>query len=173
MAVAFGLGGFEVSLVLWILQVLRLDAGQVSRLLVECTVVMMVVQAAMFFLAAARPRWKPAGAAAAFAAMAAAVALTPLATGAIAMSASVAVLAAAATVLQAMLSFGTVTTAGSRPGAALGLQLSLSSVGQGLGSFSAGALFSASSSGFYASAALLAVAAFGAGATEKGPSQQT
>ena len=101
MAVAFGLGGFEVSLVLWILQVMRLDAGQVSRLLVECTVVMMVVQATMFFLPAARPRWKPAGAAAAFAGMAAAVALTPLATGAIAMSALVAILAAAATVLQA------------------------------------------------------------------------
>lgn len=169
MAVAFGLGGFEVSLVLWILQVMRLDAGQVSRLLVECTVVMMVVQAAMFFLPAARPRWNPAGAAAAFTGMATAVALTPLATGVIAMSALVVVLAAAATALQAMLSFGTVTTAGNRPGGALGLQLSLTSVGQGLGSFSAGALFSASGGGFYASAALLAVAAFGAGAMSRGP----
>jgi MFS family permease len=172
MAVAFGLGGFEVSLVLWILQVMRLDAGQVSLLLVECTVVMMVVQATMFFVPAARPRWKPAGAAAAFAGMAAAIALTPLAPGVIAMSALVAVLAAAATVLQAMLSFGTVTTAGNRPGAALGLQLSLSSVGQGLGSFSAGALFSASGDGFYPSATLLAVAAIGAGSMSKGPSAQ-
>ena len=71
-----------------------------------------------------------------------------------------------------MLSFGTVTTAGNRPGAALGLQLSLTSVGQGLGSFSAGALFSASGGGFYASATLLAVAAFGAGVMSKGPSPQ-
>jgi len=172
LALAFGLGGFEVSLVLWILQVMRLDAGQVSRLLVECTVVMMVVQATMFFVPAARPRWKPAGAAAAFAGMAAAIALTPVAPGVIAMSALVAVLAAAATVLQAMLSFGTITTAGNRPGAALGLQLSRSSVGQGLGSFSAGALFSASGGGFYTSAALLAAAAFGAGAMSKSLSTQ-
>ena len=165
MAAAFGLGGFEVSLVLWVVQVVRLEIGLVSRILVECTVVMMVVQATIFFLPAARPRWNRVGAGVAFGSMAAAVALTPLAPGAWAMFALVAIIAAAATLLQAMLSFGTVTSAGSRTGAALGLQLSLSSVGQGLGSFSAGALFSPSGGGFYASAALLAAAAIWAAST--------
>ena len=159
MAVTFGIGGFEVSLVLWVFQVMRLEAGLVSRILVECSVVMMVVQATIFFLPAARPRWKPVAAGVAFGAMAAAVALTPLAPGAWAMFALVAIIAAAATLLQAMLSFGTVTSAGRHTGAALGLQLSLSSVGQALGSFSAGALFSPSGGGFYASAALLAASA--------------
>lgn len=159
MAVTFGVGGFEVSLVLWVFQVMRLEAGLVSRILVECTVVMMVVQATIFFLPAARPRWEPVAAGAAFGAMAAAVALTPLAPGAWAMFALVAIIAAAATLLQAMLSFGTVTSAGDHTGAALGLQLSLSSIGQALGSFSAGALFSPSGGGFYASAALLAASA--------------
>lgn len=159
MAVTFGIGGFEVSLVLWVLQVMRLQAGLVSIILVECAVVMMVVQATIFFLPAARPRWQPVAAGVAFGAMAAAVALTPLATGPWAMFALVAIIAATATLLQTMLSLGTVTSAGSHTGAALGLQLSLSSVGQGLGSFSAGALFSPSGGGFYVSAALLAGAA--------------
>jgi len=160
MAVTFGIGGFEVSLVLWVLQVMRLEAGLVSRILVECTVVMMVVQATIFFLPAAQPQWKPVAAGVAFGVMAAAVALIPLAAGAWAMFTLVAIIAAAGTLLQAMLSLGTVTSAGSHTGAALGLQLSLSSVGQALGSFSAGALFSPSGGGFYASAALLAAAAF-------------
>ena len=172
MAVTFGIGGFEVSLVLWVLQVMRLEAGLVSRILVECTVVMMVVQATIFFLPAARPRWKPVAAGVAFGAMAAAVALTPLAPGAWAMFALVAIIAAAATLLQAMLSFGTVTSAGGHTGAALGLQLSLSSVGQALGSFSAGALFSPSGGGFYASAALLAASAiWAASARDSAPAE--
>ena len=159
MVVTFGIGAFEVSLVLWVFQVLRLEAGFVSRILVECAVVMMIVQAIMFFLPAARPRWNPVAAGVAFAAMAAAIAATPLASGAGALFAVVAIVAAATTLLQAMLSFGTVTSAGRHTGAALGLQLSLSSAGQALGSLGAGAAFSPSGSGFYASAALLAAAA--------------
>ena len=170
MAVTFGIGGFEVSLVLWVVQVMRLDAGVVSKMLVECTVVMMVVQATIFFLPAARARWNPLAAGVAFAAMAAAVSLIPLAPGAWAVFASVAVIAASATLLQAMLSFGTVKSAGGRTDAALGLQLSLSSVGQGLGSLSAGTLFSPSGSSFFVSSAMLAAAGIAA-ATALGPAQ--
>ena len=160
MAVTFGIGGFEVSLVLWVVQVLRLDASLVSRMLVECTIVMMMVQALIFLLPAARPRWKPSAAGVAFVAMAGAIAAVPLAGGGWIGFAAVAVIAITATLLQTMISLGTVASARSRAGAALGLQLSLSSVGQGVGSFTAGALFSASGGGFFVSAAL--VAAMGA-----------
>ena len=160
MAVTFGIGGFEVSLVLWVVQVLRLDAALVSRMLVECTVVMMIVQVLIFLLPAARPRWNPPAAGMALVAMAAAIAAVPLAGGGWIGFAAVAVIAITATLLQMMISLGTVASARSRAGAALGLQLSLSSVGQGVGSFAAGALFSASGGGFFVSAAL--VAAMGA-----------
>ena len=158
MAVTFGIGGFEVSLVLWAVQVMRLEAGVLSRMLVECTVVMMIVQATIFFLPAARPRWNPLAAGAAFSAMAVAVALIPLTPAAWAVFGAVAVVAASATLLQAMLSFGTVASAGNHIGAALGLQLSLSSLGQGLGSLSAGTLFSPSGNSFFASAVILLAA---------------
>jgi len=137
---------------------MRLEAGVLSRMLVECTVVMMIVQATIFFLPAARPRWNPLAAGAAFSAMAVAVALIPLTPAAWAVFGAVAVVAASATLLQAMLSFGTVTSAGNHIGAALGLQLSLSSLGQGLGSLSAGTLFSPSGNSFFASAVILLAA---------------
>lgn len=148
MAVTFGIGAFEVSLVLWVVQVLRLDASIVSRMLIECTVVMMAVQATIFVMPAARPSWNPIGAALAFVAMGVAIGAIPFSTAPWSGFLAVAVIAATATLLQTMLSLGTVAYSADRAGSALGLQLSLSSAGQGLGSLGAGALFSPSGGGF-------------------------
>lgn len=155
MAGTFGIGAFEVSLVLWVVQVLRLAPALASRMLIECTIVMMAVQVVIFVLPAARPSWNPRAAAAAFIAMGVALAAMPLAGSAPVAYIAIAVIAASATLLQTMVSLGTVAASPARAGAALGLQLSLSSVGQGLGSLAAGAFFSASGGGFFVSAVVL------------------
>ena len=159
MAITFAVGAFEVSLMLWSVQVLRLDQGMVSRMLVECTLVMMAAQVIITIVPAARPRWHARLAGSAFLIAAVAMAATPWARSSAWLFVSVAVIAIAATVLQAMLALGTLKTAGQALGAFLGLQLSLSSIAQAAGSFSAGALFSAMGTGFLMPAAVLAVAA--------------
>ena len=159
MAITFGVGAFEVSLMLWSVQVLKLDDATMSRMLVECTVVMMVAQSVITLVPGARPRWNTAGAVFALVATAVAIGVTPWLASSLALFASVAVIAVGATVLQAMIALGTIRMAGSAIGAVLGLQLALSSVAQGAGSFSAGLLFTPNGAGFLVPAAILAIAA--------------
>ena len=158
-SVAFAIGAFEISLILWSQQVLRVDTSFTSRLLLACTVVMALTQAALVFVPAARPRWSSRRATLLFALLAptmVANAWWPHPNMALA---SIAVFAVLATVLQAMLSLGTVETAGPRPGSRIGLQLSLASAGQGGGSLAAASAFSASGGGFYLAAGLVLGAA--------------
>ena len=158
-AVAFGLGAFEISLILWAEQVLRMNAAFTSRLLLECTVVMAMTQGALLFVPSARPRWSSRAATLLFALLAVAVAANPLLPHVGTAVASVAAFAILATALQAMLSLGTVETAGAEPGRRIGLQLSLNSAGQGGGSLAAASVFTASGTGFYVAAVLLVGAA--------------
>src|SRR5699024_5979239 len=112
MAITFGVGAFEVSLMLWSVQVLRLGQAMVSRMLVECTVVMMVAQVIITMVPAARPRWHARLAGMAFLITAVAMAATPWARSPAWLFVTVAVIALTATVLQAMLALGTLKTAG-------------------------------------------------------------
>ena len=159
MAITVGVGAFEVSLMLWSVQVLKLDDATMSRMLVECTVVMMVAQSVITLVPGARPRWNTTGAVFALVATAAAIGSTPWLSSSFALFASVAVIAVGATVLQAMIALGTIRMAGSAVASVLGVQLALSSVAQGAGSFSAGLLFTRSGTGFLVPAAILAIAA--------------
>jgi DHA1 family multidrug resistance protein-like MFS transporter len=158
MVVTFGVGSFEVSLVLWGVQVLRLDPAVLARMLLECTVVMMAVQVVVFLAPAMLPRWRPATAAASFALMALALAIVPLDRAAWVAFAAVAMLAVSATLLQAMLTLHAVTR-DSGSGRALGLQLGFANGGQALGSLGAGALFDATGASFYAAAGIIGAAA--------------
>ena len=158
-AVAFGLGAFEISLILWGRRVLGMEAAFMARMLLECTVVMALTQAALVFVPAARPRWNSRGAATLFVLLAAAVAANALWPRTLTAVASVAAFAVLATILQAMLSLGTVETAGAQPGRRIGLQLSLNSAGQGGGSLAAAAVFGVSGNSFWIAAFLLASAA--------------
>ena len=158
-AAAFGLGAFEISLILWGGQVLGMDPASMARMLLECTVVMALTQAALVLVPAARPRWSSRVAAGLFVLLGAAIAANavwPRTTTAVA---SIAAFAILATVLQAMLSLGTVETAGTQPGKRIGLQLSVNSAGQGGGSLAAAAAFSASGGSFWLAASMLALAA--------------
>lgn len=159
MAVTFGIGSFEVSILLWAVQVLRLDPPLVTRMLLECTLVMMAVQGGIFLLPGALPRFGPASASIAFGTMALALAMSPLHPAAWLAFAAVAVLAVSATLLQAMLAVHVVSGNGQRTGEVLGFQLALSNGGQALGSLSAGTLFSASGTSFFAASAVLAIVA--------------
>lgn len=158
-AVAFAIGAFEISLILWSQQVLRMEAAFTSRLLLACTLVMALTQAVLVFVPLARPRWSAAGAAVLFGLLAPAIAVNAWWPRPDTAFISVAVFAILATVLQAMLSLGTIETAGARPGSRIGLQLSLASAGQGGGSLAAASAFTASGGGFYLAAALAVAAA--------------
>ena len=158
-AVAFAIGAFEISLILWSQQVLRMESAFTSRLLLACTVVMALTQAVLVFVPVARPRWSAMGAAVLFGALAPAIAVNAWLPRPGTAFISVAVFAVLATVLQAMLSLGTIETAGARPGSRIGLQLSLASAGQGGGSLAAASAFTASGGGFYLAAALALAAA--------------
>jgi predicted MFS family arabinose efflux permease len=159
MAVTFGIGSFEVSILLWAVQVLRLEPSVVTRMLLECTLIMMAVQAGIFLLPGALPRLGPANASIAFATMALALAMAPLHPAAWLSFIAVAVLAISATLLQAMLAVHVVSANGRRTGEVLGIQLALSNGGQALGSLAAGTLFSASGRSFFAASAVLAIVA--------------
>lgn len=158
-AVTFAIGAFEISLILWSQQVLRMEASFTSRLLLACTLLMALTQAALVLVPAARPRWNAPAAAVIFGLLAPTIAANAWWPRADTAFISVAVFAILATVLQAMLSLGTVETAGPRPGSRIGLQLSLASAGQGGGSLAAASAFTTSGGGFYLAAAFAVAAA--------------
>ena len=158
MAVTFGIGSFEVSIVLWGVQVLRLDPPVLARMLLECTVLMMAVQAAIFLAPAMLPRWRPASAAACFSLMALALAVVPLSAVQWVAFTAVAMLAVSATLLQAMLALH-VISGDTGSGKALGLQLGFANGGQALGSLAAGALFNAAGASFFVAAGFIAAVA--------------
>ena len=157
--VAFGVGAFEISLMLSLERVIGADRGTIARALLECTIVMMIVQVAMFAVPAVRPRWSACGAAILFFIMAASSASNGAWPAALVAYATVVPFAASATVLQSMISIATVKSGRASAGRSIGWQLAASSAGQGLGGLAASLSFAPSGRGFYFGAAIMLCAA--------------
>jgi MFS family permease len=137
--VMFGLGSFEVSLTLQGQQLLKLKAAEVSLMFVECSLVMILVQAFVF-----SPLTKRLGSALlalAFLAMAAGIALLPYSASYYMLLLGVGLIAAASGILIPVLAYLVSLTAGARQGTALGAQTAAANLGQAVGSVTAGWLF--------------------------------
>lgn len=156
-AVAFGMGSFEVAALLWGWEVAKLERSIAASILVEWAVMMVATQGTLL----AWPRLRPAWAASRVAGLLGIMAVTNLAmtisAGAWLVFAATAVMATAATVLQVMVTAQVLAAGGANAGWALGLQIAIVAGGQAAGSLLAGALFSVAGSSFYAGAMALAV----------------
>lgn len=150
----FGLGSFEVALTLQGQQALNLPPTKVSLMFVECSLVMILVQAFVFL-----PLIKRFGGlllAWAFLVMAAGSALLPYSTNYYLLLLGVAMIAGASGILIPALAYLVSFAAGVRQGAALGVQTAAASLGQAAGSFAAGWLFGLfAAAPFWAAAAVL------------------
>lgn len=174
--VAFGVGAFEISLMLSLERVIGADRGAIARALLECTIVMMTVQVAMFAVPAVRPRWSAGGAAILFFIMAASTASNGAWPASLVAYATVVPFAASATVLQSMISVATVRSGQASAGRSIGWQLAASSAGQGLGGLAASLSFAPSGRGFYFGAAIMlcaAIVAWGARSRNRNPPSST
>lgn len=136
----FGLGVFEVAIALQGQRVLGLDPLRIGLLFMECSLVMVVVQVLVFSPLARRVGFGfiivPA-----FLAMAAGVGLVPSVVTLGWLMLLVGVFAAGAGILIPMLAYRVSLNAGPASGAALGKQTAAASLGQGLGSATAGWLY--------------------------------
>jgi len=151
-AVAFALGAFEVGLTLLSTQALQLSQAKLAAMFVECSMVMIVAQ--VLISAGVFDRLPPrAVLAAGTVILALGFGLLPFTGAGVAMTLSIAAVAASAGILLPLLSYWTSLQSVHARGAALGTQSSFASLGQALGSSSAGGLF-----------ALTPVAPFWAGA---------
>lgn len=137
--VMFGIGSFEVGLVLQGQQVLNLGPREISWMFVECSLVMILAQ--VFLLASLIRRVGSGLLAPAFLTMAIGVALLPYATSFPAMQIVVGLVAAASGLLIPALAYLVSLAAGSSQGKALGQQTAAASLGQAAGSVAAGWLF--------------------------------
>jgi MFS family permease len=139
-AIAFALGSFEVGLILFGRQQLALDPPEIARMFVECSLVMIVVQAAL--AAGLFRRLRPAPImTACVAVLGVAFALLPYAGAGFGMSLAIAGIAGAAGALMPLLSYWISLHSEEARGAGLGAQASSTSLGQALGSAGAGGLF--------------------------------
>ena len=136
----FGLGVFEVAIALQGQQVLGMDPLQIGLVFMECSLVMVLVQVAVFSPLATRVGFRsiitPA-----FLAMAVGVGLLPLATDITSLSLLVGIFAAGSGILVPMLAYRISLDAGVAQGAGLGKQVAAASLGQALGSAAAGLLY--------------------------------
>jgi len=135
----FGLGSFEVAITLQGQQVLSLRPGEVSLMFVECSLVMIVVQAFVFLplvkrLGSALLPW-------AFLVMAAGTALLPYSTSYYLLLFGVGMISAASGILIPALAYLVSLVAGVQQGAVLGVQTAAANLGQAAGSAAAGWLF--------------------------------
>ena len=156
-AVAFGMGSFEVAAMLWGLEVSRLERPVAASILVEWAVMMVVTQATLLAWPRLRPAWATSRVAGLLGVMAVTNLAMTLSAGAWLVFAATAVMATAATVLQVMVTSQVLATGGAREGWALGLQIAIVGGGQAAGSLLAGVLFSLAGMSFYAGAAVLGV----------------
>ena len=143
-AIAFvstlAIGAFEVGLSLRGKLVLGMDSYQIGMMFAECSIVMLVVQA-LVFSPLVRPdltRWflTPS-----LVVLALGLTLVPLASGYIATTVAVALVAASAGVLSPVVTYWVSLSAGKTQGAALARITSAESLGQVLGSAGGGLLF--------------------------------
>jgi predicted MFS family arabinose efflux permease len=159
--VAIGIGAFEVGLALRGSQDLGMGPRQVALMFTACSLVMFVVQAAVFspMVAPASTRWfiMPA-----LITMAVALILVPRTTDFTALLAIVAVVAASAGILSPILTYWVSLEGGTSKGAELGKQTAVTSLGQTLGSLVGGSFFASTilqGAPFLISSILLAAAA--------------
>ena len=138
--VSAGIGVFEVGLALRGKQDLGLSQYQIAIMFTECSLVMLVVQAAVFspWVKPETTRWFIAPA---FAILAAALFLVPRASDFTLMLAVVGAVAASAGVLSPILTYWISSKAGQAQGAELGKQTSAASLGAAIGSAAGGVLF--------------------------------
>ena len=138
--VSAGIGVFEVGLALRGKQDLGLSQYQIAIMFTECSLVMLVVQAAVFspWIKPETTRWFIAPA---FAILAAALFLVPCASDFTLMLAVVGAVAASAGLLSPILTYWISTKAGRAQGAQLGKQTSAASLGAAIGSAAGGVLF--------------------------------
>jgi len=156
-AVAFALGGFEVGLTLLSTQALQLSQAKLAAMFVECSVVMIVAQ--VLISVGLFDRLPPRAVLAAGAViLALGFGLLPFSGAGVAMALSIAAVAASAGILLPLLSYWTSLQSVHARGAALGTQSSFASLGQTLGSSSAGGLFAlAPGAPFWAGALAVAI----------------
>lgn len=155
----FGLGAFEVSITLLGRKILGLSPSGISLIFTTCSLVMIAVQVLLFSPGSRRFD----GAqflAPAFVLMATALGLQPFTAQLQTLLPLVAVLAAAMGVLAPTLAYLVSLSAGTAQGTALGTLTAMSSLGQALGSVSAGWLFAMMpQASFWFTAALLMIGA--------------
>ena len=156
--VMFGIGSFEVGLALQGQQVLNLGPREIGWMFAKCSLVMILVQ--IFALAPLLKRVGSGLLAPAFLAMAAGIALLPLAATYPGLIVGVGLVAGASGVLIPSLAYLVSLAAGTRHGMALGKQTAAASLGQAAGSAVAGWLFAVLiGRSFWVTAALLALGA--------------
>jgi predicted MFS family arabinose efflux permease len=156
----FGLGAFEVGLMLLAVQTLSLGAGMLALLFVECSVVMLLVQGWLALAPATVSRRTPAIVAAAFAAMAAGFAVLALKPSLGAAYAGVALVAGGSGALLPLLTLLASLPRGIGLGATIGIQSAAANFGQAGGSAAAGWLYAAlNRESFWLYAALMALGA--------------
>jgi len=155
----FGLGVFEVAIVLQGQQVLGLNPLQIGLIFMDCSLVMVVVQVLVF-----SPLVRNVGfrfiITPAFLAMAVSVGLLSVVTDLTWIMLLVGLFAAGSGILIPMLAYRVSLDASTAQGAELGKQTAAASLGQGLGSVAAGGLFSiAIGAPFWLTAVLLSLGA--------------
>ena len=160
--VAAGVGTFEVGIALRGNQDLGMDPRQVALMFTTCSLVMFLVQAAVFS-PIVKPRSTRWFIAPALVVMAVALFLVPRTSEFTALIVIVAVVAASAGVVSPILTYWVSLESGHSKGAELGKQTAVTSLGQALGSFAGGWLFASTvipAPSFVLTAIMLASAAF-------------
>lgn len=155
----FGIGSFEVAFTLQGQQTLRLDPFRIGLVFMECSLVMVVIQALVF-----SPLVKRVGDRAvivpALLAMAAGLGLLPTQGSFGGLLLLVGLVSAGSAILIPMLAYRVSLDAGAGQGAALGKETAAASLGQALGSTAAGLLFAVTAPApFWLTASLLLVGA--------------
>ncbi len=141
--VTYGLGSFEVGIALEGRHGMGLTPQRVSLMFVECSLVMGIVQAALFFWPSLQRLPVRYGVAPGFLAMAIGFAMLPTSTDSYAVLLATALTAGGSGALLPALPHLASVHGARRSGAVLGLQSSASSLGQAIGSVSGGWLFGA------------------------------
>jgi MFS family permease len=138
---AGAVGVFEVGLSLRGTQILGMSTYQIGLMFTECSLVMLIVQSAVFspLVKPDTTRWLLAPA---LAILAGGLAVVPFATSTVAMAIAVAIVAGSAGVVSPIAIYWISLGAGEKQGADLGQQTAAASLGQALGSAAGGLLFS-------------------------------
>lgn len=140
---AVAVGAFEVSLSLRGKQVLGLDAYQIGMMFTECSLIMFIVQA-LVFSPLVKPELTRHVLAPGLALLAIGLLLVPLASGYLATTATVALVAASAGILSPIVTYWVSLGGGKTQGADLGRVSAAASLGTTIGSGLGGLLFNVS-----------------------------